>query len=269
MRPITSLWCTIWPACHATKQPGARKSTTCRWASQNTPCQRSSRVAGAARRHLESGSFRACDTLICSSAPDRAALPGRTRRNDASGRNGNDRLSDHVRKTAADRLPLMHLMHCGHRHQSPRHWFKANESVHVRIHTGPRPRWWQPYWTGGYTFNAADRTHSRYSGILAGCLGFSGDTSWRVAFIGGLVLAPVVGDLVGYPVPSPAMPANGIIIVVAGLLVGFGTRLGGGCTSGHSVCGVARLSQRSIVATAVFMVTAIAVVALTRHVLGG
>jgi len=65
------------------------------------------------------------------------------------------------------------------------------------------------------------------------------------------------------------MPASYGMIVVAGLLVGFGTRLGGGCTSGHGVCGIARLSPRSITATAVFMTTAILVVTFTRHVLGG
>lgn len=64
------------------------------------------------------------------------------------------------------------------------------------------------------------------------------------------------------------MPASWASIVVAGVLVGFGTRLGGGCTSGHGVCGVARLSVRSLVATATFMVTAIIVVGLTRHVVG-
>jgi uncharacterized membrane protein YedE/YeeE len=59
------------------------------------------------------------------------------------------------------------------------------------------------------------------------------------------------------------------IVVGGGLLVGFGTRLGGGCTSGHGVCGMARLSPRSLVATATFMLTAMVVVALSRHVLGG
>jgi uncharacterized protein len=107
------------------------------------------------------------------------------------------------------------------------------------------------------------------SGILAGCLRLTGDTNWRVAFIGGLVLAPIVGRLVGYSVPSPVMPTNWGLIIVAGLLVGFGTRLGGGCTSGHGICGVARLSKRSIVATAIFMVTAMTFVALARHVFGG
>jgi uncharacterized membrane protein YedE/YeeE len=64
------------------------------------------------------------------------------------------------------------------------------------------------------------------------------------------------------------LPASWIVITAAGLLVGFGTRLGGGCTSGHGICGVARLSGRSIAATVIFMLTAIATVAIARHVLG-
>ncbi len=108
------------------------------------------------------------------------------------------------------------------------------------------------------------------SGIMAGALAFTGgDKAWRFAFIAGLILAPLGAGLVGYPVSYPDMPANWAVIVVAGLLVGFGTRLGGGCTSGHGVCGVARLSPRSIVATGIFMATAILVVFLTRHVFGG
>jgi uncharacterized membrane protein YedE/YeeE len=65
------------------------------------------------------------------------------------------------------------------------------------------------------------------------------------------------------------MPANLALVAVGGLLVGFGTRMGGGCTSGHGVCGIARLSARSIVATGIFMAVAIATVALVRHGLGG
>jgi uncharacterized membrane protein YedE/YeeE len=108
------------------------------------------------------------------------------------------------------------------------------------------------------------------SGILAGCLNLEGsDRSWGAAFIAGLILAPLTASLVGYPIPSPEMPESWIVVVAAGLLVGFGTRLGGGCTSGHGVCGIARLSARSIAATAIFMTAAIVVVALTRHVLGG
>jgi uncharacterized membrane protein YedE/YeeE len=108
------------------------------------------------------------------------------------------------------------------------------------------------------------------SGIFAGCLGFeTSDKGWRVAFIAGLILAPLIAGWAGYPLPSPQMPASWAVVVAAGLLVGFGTRLGGGCTSGHGICGIARLSGRSIAATAIFMLAAIVVVALIRHVLAG
>ncbi|MFZ1104417.1 MAG: YeeE/YedE thiosulfate transporter family protein [Hyphomicrobiaceae bacterium] len=108
------------------------------------------------------------------------------------------------------------------------------------------------------------------SGIVAGLLSpGADDRSWRLAFIAGLILAPLAAGLVGYPMAPPQLPASWGLIVGAGLLVGFGTRLGGGCTSGHGVCGVARLSARSLVATAVFMATAVAVVAVSRHVVGG
>jgi uncharacterized membrane protein YedE/YeeE len=108
------------------------------------------------------------------------------------------------------------------------------------------------------------------SGILGATLGLgTGDRTWRIAFIAGLILAPVAAMLVGYPVPMPQMPASWVLIVAAGLLVGFGARLGGGCTSGHGICGIARLSKRSIVATLVFMGAAVIVVAMMRHVVGG
>ncbi|MET0633008.1 MAG: YeeE/YedE thiosulfate transporter family protein [Xanthobacteraceae bacterium] len=108
------------------------------------------------------------------------------------------------------------------------------------------------------------------SGIFGGCLSLgAGDKGWRIAFIAGLILAPLAGGLVGFPLAAPEMPASYVVIVAAGLLVGFGTRLGGGCTSGHGICGIARLSPRSIVATAIFMAVAVAVVALTRHGIGG
>jgi uncharacterized membrane protein YedE/YeeE len=108
------------------------------------------------------------------------------------------------------------------------------------------------------------------SGIFGGCLDFElNDKGWRIAFIAGLILAPLVASLVGYAMPALQMPASWTGIVAAGLLVGFGTRLGAGCTSGHGICGIARLSIRSITATVVFMFTAIVVVALTRHVIGG
>jgi uncharacterized protein len=108
------------------------------------------------------------------------------------------------------------------------------------------------------------------SGILGAALGLgTGDRGWRIAFIAGLILAPVAAMLTGYSVPAPQMPASWLVIVTAGLLVGFGARLGGGCTSGHGVCGIARLSKRSIAATLVFMGAAVTTVALIRHVIGG
>jgi uncharacterized membrane protein YedE/YeeE len=108
------------------------------------------------------------------------------------------------------------------------------------------------------------------SGIFGGLIGLATpDRGWRLAFIAGLIVAPLTAGLAGYPLAEPQMPTSWSVIVVAGLLVGFGTRLGGGCTSGHGVCGVARLSPRSIIATMIFMAVAVDVVAVTRHVLGG
>jgi Predicted transporter component len=94
------------------------------------------------------------------------------------------------------------------------------------------------------------------------------DRAWRATFIAGLIAAPVSAVLLGLTLPLPQMPSSLTVIAVGGLLVGFGTRLSNGCTSGHGVCGIARLSPRSIAATAIFMTAAIAVVALTRHVFG-
>ena len=108
------------------------------------------------------------------------------------------------------------------------------------------------------------------SGIFGRLLNPAGnDKGWRVAFIAGLILAPLLGGWVGHAMPTPQLPSSWTVIIAGGLLVGFGARLGGGCTSGHGICGVARLSVRSIAATAIFMLTAIATVAVTRHVLGG
>ena len=107
------------------------------------------------------------------------------------------------------------------------------------------------------------------SGIVDGLIGNADGKGWRAAFVAGLVLAPLLARLVGFTLPTPRMPASWVVIAGAGLLVGFGTRLGGGCTSGHGVCGMARLSPRSIVATLIFMGTAMVVVAIARHGPGG
>lgn len=93
----------------------------------------------------------------------------------------------------------------------------------------------------------------------------SGDRSWRWCFVLGLVLAPLVYGAIA-PLPTVTLNASPAYIILAGLLVGFGSRLGGGCTSGHGVCGLARRSPRSLAATATFMLVAMVVVWLTHHV---
>ena len=96
----------------------------------------------------------------------------------------------------------------------------------------------------------------------------AGEVAWRAAFIAGMLCGAALLGAAGF-VPVLRDRPGLVVIALAGLLVGFGTRLGSGCTSGHGVCGVARLSPRSLVATAVFMLSAAAVVFATRHVLGG
>jgi uncharacterized protein len=103
------------------------------------------------------------------------------------------------------------------------------------------------------------------SGILGGLLAASSDRGWRLAFIAGLIAAALIGPLFGTPGAARLSSSNFVLYAVAGLLVGFGSRMGNGCTSGHGVCGFARFSSRSIVATLVFMGAAIATVALMRH----
>ena len=103
------------------------------------------------------------------------------------------------------------------------------------------------------------------SGILGGLLRFrTGDTGWRVAFVLGLMAAPVLYQLAA-PLPAVQIDAGTALLVVAGLLVGVGTRYGSGCTSGHGVCGLSRLSPRSMVATAAFMAAGFATVFIVRH----
>lgn len=105
------------------------------------------------------------------------------------------------------------------------------------------------------------------SGILGGLLRPArNDWGWRLAFVAGLLAAPTVYALVA-PLPVPRIEAGTAVLVIAGLLVGFGTRLGSGCTSGHGVCGLARMSPRSLAATLGFMAAGFATVFLVRHVL--
>ena len=105
------------------------------------------------------------------------------------------------------------------------------------------------------------------SGILGGVLWpVRGDTAWRVAFLAGLVASPWLYRVLA-PLPPLIIEAGPARLVCAGLLVGLGTRYAGGCTSGHGVCGVSRLSPRSLVATAAFMAAGFATVFVVRHVL--
>lgn len=110
------------------------------------------------------------------------------------------------------------------------------------------------------------------SGIFGGVLSgnWSAEGGWRPFFVGGLLLGAVITALLGgIDVDAISFPGNPVTTVIGGLLVGAGTALGSGCTSGHGICGLSRLSARSLVSTLLFMAVAILTVFVTRHVLGG
>lgn len=112
------------------------------------------------------------------------------------------------------------------------------------------------------------------NGRIAGIVGIvgglvkpvSGDWVWRLAFVLGMLAAPLVYGWFAV-LPVVTVSANWPTLLIAGVVVGIGTRLGSGCTSGHGVCGIARMSRRSIVATACFMGSGFATVFVMRHVL--
>ena len=116
---------------------------------------------------------------------------------------------------------------------------------------------------------AANGRIAGVSGILHGLVSrIPGDSAWRASFIAGLVAAGFAWQAVAGVDQSRA--SLGLVLpAVAGLLVGFGARLSGGCTSGHGICGLGRRSVRSLVAVAVFMATGIATTFVARHVIGG
>lgn len=105
------------------------------------------------------------------------------------------------------------------------------------------------------------------SGILTGVITLNRKDgfAWRVAFIGGLILGAILYQLAFDRALPIEMQTSGATLILAGLLVGIGTRLGSGCTSGHGVCGIARRSPRSIVSTLTFMTVAVVTVFVTRH----
>ena len=129
--------------------------------------------------------------------------------------------------------------------------------------------------TGGLLIGAAAAMLLLFNGRIAGISGIlggllrpmAGDIGWRMALVLGLVGAPLVYGLAA-PLPSVHVDADMTTLVVAGLLVGVGTRYGSGCTSGHGVCGLSRLSPRSMAATAAFMIAGFVTVFIARHLFG-
>ncbi|MBH3072172.1 YeeE/YedE family protein [Serratia marcescens] len=129
---------------------------------------------------------------------------------------------------------------------------------------------------GGAIIGAAVALLLLFNGRIAGISGITGgllsaggrERGWRAAFLGGLLISPWLYAAAA-ALPSAEIAAGSGGLAVAGLLLGVGTRLGSGCTSGHGVCGVARLAPRSLAATAVFMLLGFTTVWLMRHLLGG
>lgn len=121
--------------------------------------------------------------------------------------------------------------------------------------------------TASALFILANGRIAGISGILGGLLRpTSGDVLWRLAFLLGLLVAPAV--LAPFVAPViPTIDAGPATLIIAGLLVGVGTRYGGGCTSGHGVCGLSRLSPRSLIATLAFMGSGMSIVFVMRHLL--
>ena len=108
------------------------------------------------------------------------------------------------------------------------------------------------------------------SGVFSG-IAFAprGDKLWRILFVVGLVIAPLIYQVISGRAPAFNLDANTPLIITGGLLVGFGTRLGSGCTSGHGICGISRLSPRSIVSVLIFMAAGVLTVIAAKAVLGG
>ncbi|MBD2426010.1 YeeE/YedE family protein [Phormidium sp. FACHB-1136] len=106
------------------------------------------------------------------------------------------------------------------------------------------------------------------SGMVNGVMTFASAESWRWIFLAGMLGGGAVYEYVLAPKPTPTYGFTPITMIIAGFLVGFGTRMGNGCTSGHGVCGLGRLSVRSLVAVISFMVAGFVTVFVTRHVLG-
>jgi uncharacterized membrane protein YedE/YeeE len=131
-----------------------------------------------------------------------------------------------------------------------------------------------PALIGGAIIGAAAALFAVLNGRIAGVSGIlgglarpqAGDISWRIAFVAGLIAAPLAWGFLA-ALPEIRVDTSYFTLACAGLLVGIGTRYGGGCTSGHGVCGVSRMSPRSIVATLAFMAAGFATVYVARHLI--
>ncbi len=129
---------------------------------------------------------------------------------------------------------------------------------------------------GGALIGAASGLLLLVNGRIAGISGIAGtliggldrDSAWRALFILGLLAGPVLYMALAGHWPEVQLDASWPMLVVGGLLVGFGTRLGSGCTSGHGICGISRLSPCSVAATALFMLAGFATVFVARHLIG-
>lgn len=130
---------------------------------------------------------------------------------------------------------------------------------------------------GGAMIGTAAALFFAFNGRIAGVSGVlgglvlgprDGQTPWRTLFLGGLVIGAAIVGLARGDLGTVALETGWVGMIAAGVIVGFGTRLGGGCTSGHGVCGIGRLSQRSIIATCTFMASGFLTVFIMRHLLG-
>ncbi len=134
----------------------------------------------------------------------------------------------------------------------------------------------RPALAGGLLIGTAVVLFALFNGKVAGVSGIvggllrrrEGDTPWRLGFIAGLVAAPLLYRVFA-ALPPIRFETESTTLALAGLLVGIGTQYGSGCTSGHGVCGLSRLSPRSLVATFCFMMAGVATVYVVRHVVGG
>lgn len=133
-------------------------------------------------------------------------------------------------------------------------------------------------WTalaGGALIGLATAIFILFNGRIAGITGILGglirpklqDIGWRIAFIVGLIVSPAIWKLFG-TLPAIEIEAGNALLAITGLIVGISTRYGSGCTSGHGVCGISRLSPRSIIATLAFMATGFLTVYVVRHLAG-